>query len=377
MAGIYIHVPFCKSRCIYCDFYSTTSSALQSRYVDAVCRELTERKDYLHGEPIKTVYFGGGTPSQLERVNFERIFETISSVYGLNDASEITLEANPDDLSPQYLEDLSRLPFNRLSMGIQTFRDDTLKLLNRRHNSMQAIQAVKDARTFGFDNISIDLMYGLPGQTPESWESDLDKAISLDVEHISAYHLTYEKNTRLYRLLESGKVAETDEENSIQFFQMLRDKLSDAGYEQYEISNFCKPGKESRHNSSYWNETSYLGAGPSAHSFDGVSRQWNTASLADYLSGIEQEKRYSEREVLGKNDRYNDLILTSLRTRKGLNLQKLVDEYDEDYLRYCRRMARKHIEAGNLEMMDNQLRLTSTGIFVSDGIITDLLKVDE
>ena len=242
MAGIYIHIPFCKTRCIYCDFYSTTRSELKSQYIRALCRELTERKEYLKGEAVETIYFGGGTPSQLSEEDFKEVFKTIEQVYGMREATEITLEANPDDLTEEYIGMLHTLPFNRISMGIQTFDDATLQLLNRRHNATQAIEAVKHCRQAGFQNISIDLIYGLPGETEQRWAQDLQQAVSLDVEHISAYHLIYEEGTPLYKMLQQHSVSQVDEDSSLNFFSTLIDTLSAAGYEHYEISNFCKPG---------------------------------------------------------------------------------------------------------------------------------------
>ena len=300
MAGIYIHIPFCKTRCIYCDFYSTTRSDLKERYIRALCRELRIRKDYLEGATIETIYFGGGTPSQLDEEDFRQVFATIEEVYGMEHCKEITLEANPDDLTEEYVTRLHRLPFNRISMGIQTFDDVTLKLLNRRHNAMQAIEAVDRCRRAGFENISIDLIYGLPGETDERWERDLKQAVSLNVEHISAYHLTYEEGTRIYELLQAHRIREVDEESSVRFFSVLIDTLDAAGYEHYEISNFCRPGKYSRHNTSYWKGIPYLGCGPAAHSFNTHTREWNVASLEEYMQGIETDRRKFETEYRDK-----------------------------------------------------------------------------
>ena len=255
MAGIYLHIPFCKTRCIYCDFYSTTRSELKTHYVHTLCRELEMRKEYLKGEPVETIYFGGGTPSQLEEADFKHIFETIRENYGMEHCREITLEANPDDLSQEYLKMLSSLPFNRISMGIQTFDDTTLQLLKRRHSSQTAVEAVRRCREAGFQNISIDLIYGLPGETKERWVNDLRQAIRLDVEHISAYHLTYEEDTPIYNMLKQHQIEEVDEDSSLQFFTLLIEHLQNAGYEHYEISNFCRPDKYSRHNTSYIPET--------------------------------------------------------------------------------------------------------------------------
>lgn len=377
MAGIYIHIPFCKTRCIYCDFYSTTRSELKERYVRALCRELEMRREYLRGEPIETIYLGGGTPSQLDEGDFLRIFETIRTVYGMEHCREITLEANPDDLTETYVAMLRRLPFNRISMGIQTFDDATLKLLNRRHNAAQAIEAVDRCRRAGFANISIDLIYGLPGETDERWKQDLQQAVALNVEHISAYHLTYEEGTRLYELLQARRIREVDEESSVRFFSTLMDTLTDAGYEHYEISNFCRPGMHSRHNTSYWKGIPYLGCGASAHSFDRRTREWNVASIDEYIRALEDGHRLYETEPRDPDTAYNECVMTSLRTRQGLSLEEVEKEYGTVLRQYCTDMAQPYLKDGKLEMRDGRLRLTRDGIFVSDGIISDLMYIKE
>lgn len=377
MAGIYIHIPFCKTRCIYCDFYSTTRSELKEQYIGALCTELTMRKDYLQGEPIETIYFGGGTPSQLAATDFEQVFFVIKELYNMQHCREITLEANPDDLTPVYLQSLSHLPFNRISMGIQTFDDATLKLLKRRHTSSQAIKAIETCRQAGFQNISIDLIYGFPGATLERWECDLKQAIALDVEHISAYHLIYEEGTPLYTLLKNHQIEEVDEESSVHFFSLLIDRLTEAGYEHYEISNFCRLGKLSQHNTSYWQGIHYLGCGPSAHSFNGDSREWNSASIDTYINGINNGLRAFETEERDEVTCYNEFILTSLRTVWGISLQRLQSEFSEQLHRYCLRMADEHLQSGKLELRNDSLCLSREGIFVSDGIMSDLLWVEE
>ena len=375
MAGIYIHIPFCKTRCIYCDFYSTTRSDLQERYIQALCQELRTRHDYLKGEPIHTVYFGGGTPSQLEAEDFRLIFQTIEETYGLDCCEEITLEANPDDLSPDYLTRLHDLPFNRLSIGIQTFDDPTLRLLHRRHNAAKAVEAVRHSREAGFHNLSIDLIYGLPGETDERWHYDLQQAIALKVEHISAYHLTYEEGTPLYSLLQQHDVQEVDEDSSVRFFTLLTDSLTAAGYRHYEISNFCLPGKHSRHNTSYWQGIPYLGCGPSAHSFNRTSREWNVSSLEAYLTGMENGKRNCEKEYLTLSTRYNECIMTSLRTCQGVSLSCLRQTFGSRLESHFRQTATPYIIRGLLEETDQHIRLTRKGIFVSDGIISDLMYI--
>lgn len=376
MSGLYIHIPFCKTRCIYCDFYSTTRSDLKDRYIQALCKELEMRKDYLNGAPLQTIYWGGGTPSQLHPNDFELVFNTISRIYGMEACEEITLEANPDDLTPEYLKALSSLPFNRISIGIQTFNNEILRLLKRRHTAGQAIAAVQNARLAGFHNISIDLMYGLPGETLESWQHDLSQAISLGVEHLSAYHLIYEEDTPLYHMLKDKEVTEVTEDNSLTFFSELIRQLSAAGYEHYEISNFCLPGRHSRHNSSYWRGVNYLGCGPSAHSFNGTSREWNVSSIDTYIKGIENGKRDFEIEFLDTPTRYNDLIITSIRTMWGLSLIQLEREFGTDFLDYALRNAQKYLRTNELIIEKDHLRLTPKGIFISDGIMSDLLWVD-
>ena len=375
MAGIYIHIPFCKRRCIYCDFFSTTQSDQKSTYVRTLCEELRIRKDYLQEEDIETIYLGGGTPSQLSQKELESIFTTIYNIYKVKENAEITLEANPDDLTPEYVTMLRQLPINRISMGIQTFQENTLKLLHRRHTAQQAVEAFYRCREAGFQNISIDLMYGLPGETLETWIHDLRQAIDLHPEHISAYHLIYEEGTVLWKLREECQVKEADEDLSVSLFSTLIDMLTQAGYQHYEISNFCLPGLHSQHNSSYWTGKKYLGCGPSAHSYNGFSRQWNVASLDKYMTGISSGQPDFELEELDLYTRYNDFVITSIRTCWGMPLSRLQTEYGEELYHYCLRMAKPHLEQGVLQLQDEVLKLTSKGIFVSDGIMSDLLWV--
>ena len=375
MAGIYIHIPFCKRRCIYCDFFSTTQSEKKSTYIHALCQELDMRKDYLEGEDIETIYLGGGTPSQLTQKELEEIFSSLYNIYKVKEDAEITLEANPDDLTPEYIHMLRTLPINRISMGIQTFQEETLKLLHRRHTAQQAIEAVQHCREAGFLNISIDLMYGLPGETLETWKEDLQQAIALHPEHISAYHLIYEEGTALWKLREQNQVEEADEDLSVTLFKTLIEELTHAGYEHYEISNFCLPGLHSRHNSSYWTGKKYLGCGPSAHSFNGTSRQWNVASLDKYIQSIQQGELDYEIEELDIYTRYNDFVITTIRTHLGMSLSHLRSTYGENLYQYCLRMAKPHLEQGVLEIKEDTLKLTKEGIFISDGIMSDLLFV--
>lgn len=376
MAGIYLHIPFCKKRCIYCDFFSTTCKEQKTAYIRALCHELTDRKDYLKGEPIETIYLGGGTPSQLAKEDFEAIFSHIYKVYKVTPNAEITLEANPDDLTSEYISMLRTFPFNRISMGIQTFQETTLKQLQRRHTADQAIRAFQGCRTAGFQNISIDLMYGLPGETLTSWKKDLKQALSLHPEHISAYHLIYEEGTPLWKLREQHKVEEADEDLSVSLFGTLIDELTTAGYEHYEISNFCRPDKYSRHNTSYWRGIPYLGCGPSAHSFNGTTREWNVSSIDLYIKGIEGNQRDFETENLDQTTRYNEFIITTIRTVWGTPIEKLKQEFGNELWEYCRKMSAPYLENGKLEIHEGALRLTREGIFISDSIMSDLLWVN-
>ena len=375
MAGIYIHVPFCQSRCAYCDFYSTTLLTHREAYVEAVCRELQHRQSELKGEPVKTLYFGGGTPSTLSIEELKKILAAIFHLSSLNfQLEEITLEANPDDLTEEYVKGLCTLPINRVSLGIQSFHDRTLSLVGRRHTAQEAIDAVRRLQQAGITNISIDLIYGLPGETLDDWAYSLDQAIALGVKHISAYHLTYEEGTRLWRMQEQGLVTPIDEEQSVRSFELLREKLLAAGYEHYEISNFALPGYHSRHNSSYWQGTPYLGIGPGAHSYDGNNRRWNLSSLTDYIATPNEEDVPHEVEHLTTDERYDERIITELRTAQGIDLTGLKADFGDTYHTHCLRCAAPYIERGQLiYTADNHLHLTTDSILISDAVMRDLL----
>lgn len=373
MAGIYIHIPFCKQRCNYCAFYSSTLYNIKEEYADAVCKELQTRRDYVKGEEIKTIYFGGGTPSTLPMELLQKICDTIYTNYTVCDNAEVTIECNPDDLTEEFLAKLRSLPFNRISMGVQSFDDRQLKRLGRRHNADKARQAVNNARMAGYDNISIDLMFALPGSTAEEWEQTIKEAISLQPEHISAYNLMYEDDTPLHRALQRGDFEELSEEENVEQFQMLISKMKEAGYRHYEISNFAKPGCESRHNSSYWNDTAYIGCGAAAHSYDGNSREWNIADIKEYIKGMASGARNYEIEHLTEEERYNDTILTRLRTADGIPLTWMKNKFSQRLNSYMLNAAKKHIECGNLKKNDVTLSLTEKGIFISDAVIRDLI----
>jgi oxygen-independent coproporphyrinogen-3 oxidase len=375
MAGIYVHIPFCKQRCNYCAFYSSTLYNIREEYVASLCRELQEHKDYAGGEPIGTVYFGGGTPSTLTIEQLRRICDTIYSTYPIASKPEVTIECNPDDLTPEFLEQLKTLPFNRISMGVQSFNDAQLKRLGRRHDAEAARQAVRNARAAGYGNISIDLMFALPGSTAKEWAHDLQSAIELKPDHLSAYNLTYEEGTPLYRALERGDFTELSEEENVEQFHILITKLKEAGYRHYEISNFALPGCESRHNSSYWNDTPYIGCGAAAHSYNGTSREWNIADIKGYIKGIESGERNYEIEHLNEEERYNDAVLTRLRTTKGIPLEWMKEKFNAKLNNHMLRIAEKEIALGNLKEEKGHLSLTEKGIFISDAVIRELIYI--
>ena len=381
MAGLYIHIPFCASRCIYCGFYSTTSLKLRQQYVDAVCREMsllpTPSKE--RGS-IDTIYLGGGTPSQLTPDQLRQLFLYINKVYE-NQAVEVTIEMNPDDVTAEYAAVLAELGINRVSMGAQTFDDERLHFLHRRHTAGQVPQTVKTLRDAGIQNISVDLMYGFPNETLEDWQRDIEAVLALNVEHLSAYCLMIEEGTPLYRMLHKGEASSLcDEELERQMYEVLIDKLTAAGYEHYEISNFAKPGYRSRHNSSYWNDIPYIGLGAAAHSYtmlgDSASkttavRSWNVADIQQYIKAIEHGELPSEQELIDADTHYNDRITVALRTYNGLDLTNLSDRHR----RYCLKEAQRFLDDGLLQLHDNHLSLTRKGLFVSDYIMSSLIMV--
>jgi oxygen-independent coproporphyrinogen-3 oxidase len=371
MAGIYFHIPFCKTRCAYCDFFSSTNKNRKEAYVETLCKELQNRKDYLKAQTVETIYFGGGTPSLLSAKEFDRLFETLYACRYMVDRQgyEITLEANPDDITREYLRSIRHLPFNRISLGVQSFNDMELRFLNRRHNAQSAIRAVDLCKESGFTNISIDLMYGLPGQTHEIWLENIRQAIDLKIKHISAYHLIYEEGTKLYEMLQQGLFTPVDEELSVKMFHSLIDLLAEAGFEHYEISNFAQPDKRSKHNSAYWTGAYYLGIGASAHSYNGTSRQWNKKMIGSHYLKYEPEI-----ETIDERTAYNDFIITRLRTMEGINTDELPVLFGEREKKNCLKKAEKFLAAGRLEISGNRLRLTRKGIFVSDGIMSELMK---
>ena len=415
MLGLYIHVPFCASRCIYCGFYSTVPTkkqderlSIEEQYVNALCHEMelrAEKYNEMLGENVgglSTIYIGGGTPSQLSFQSLQKIFNTINKVYhvGLkwdnksNTCStaypiEITMECNPDDITEKFAQNLRSLPINRISMGAQTFSNERLHFLHRRHTANEVETAVKRLRSVNIKNISVDLMFGFPNETLEEWKDDIERLLALDVEHISAYSLMYEEGTPLYRLLQAGKVKDMDDELYRQMYDTLIERLAEAGYEQYEISNFAKLKVQtskfnvqcsmfkvqspfrSQHNSSYWHNVPYIGIGASAHSYGNGKRSWNIADTGAYIAAIQEDRLPSEEEVIDADTHYNDMIMTALRTCEGIDLSSLSFEYRT----YLVHLAKPLQQQGLLIEADGWLQLTREGIYVSDSVMSDLMKV--
>ncbi len=376
MAGIYIHIPFCRKRCHYCDFFKSTDFSQKARLLEGLKRELESRVSELERDEINTIYLGGGTPSVLQIDELKDLLEIIGHNYTVSPTAEITLEANPDDLSQAKLSALRSVGFNRLSMGVQSFSESDLKMMNRRHSVLQAIQSVKWAKHAGFSNISIDLIYGLPNQSLEEWEQNVRIAVELDVQHISAYNLTYHEGTVFYDQLKKGILKELPDELSLQQFELLIRILKEAGFEHYEISNFCKPGLYSQHNSSYWKSKKYLGIGPSAHSYDLQSRRWNVSSISKYLNGLKNNESYSETEILTDQDRYNDYIITGLRTIWGISEDFIESEFPENYLIHFQESKRRYLETGHLTCTNELVCISSAGLFISDQIMADFMLVE-
>lgn len=376
MNGIYIHIPFCNKRCIYCDFYSTVNDeTVRDNYVSALCQELELRAGYLPSREIDTLYIGGGTPSLLTGCQLGRIFQKVNDLFDLKPGAEITIEVNPDDVNPDFVTALKSLPVNRVSMGVQSFNDDVLQLLNRRHNSRQAVEAVHLLYNNGYRNLSIDLIYGLPGQTLQQWEADVDKALQMPVTHLSSYALSYEEGTVLKRWLDEGKISEADEELSLAMFTMLMDKAAAQGWEHYEISNFAKPDFRSRHNSGYWKGMLYLGCGPSAHSYNGNSRCWNQGDVKAYIKANGNVEKLQHSELLTEAMQSNEMIMTSLRTCEGLDLEAYQKRFGRMAMDKITKAAHSMIASGRLKLEGGFLKIPRNAIFLSDDIMSDLMDL--
>ncbi len=371
MSSIYIHIPFCKQACHYCNFHFSTSLKQKDELVEALFKELEMQYDYLGNDLVESIYFGGGTPSLLEAKTIAQFCQVIKEKYNLNQNAEITLEANPDDLTKDYLKALSETPVNRLSIGIQSFVEEDLKYMNRAHNAKEALDCLKDALTYGFENYSIDLIYGTPTMNDEQWCENLETVFELEVPHISCYALTVEPNTALHHFIKNKQTKAVEDEHCARQFEILVAKMDAAGYEQYEISNFCKDNAYSKHNSAYWKGITYLGIGPGAHSFNGESRQWNLAHNPRYIKSIEQGTVPFEIEYLSEADRYNEYIMTALRTKHGVELNRLIQFGYRIHDRFMDE-AQVFFERGQMTQNGNQVMLTKSGMFLSDGIISDL-----
>ena len=412
MAGLYIHIPFCTQKCIYCDFMSGTNLSLREHFIDALIAEMDCYLDFFDNDPLRTIYFGGGTPSLLSAEELGRIYSAIAERWNVSEVEEFTMECNPDDLSEEYLMKLNAqcttnslelkrkmhnaqlltpsaslvplrqgdnslgLPINRLSIGVQSFVDDELKWLNRRHTSDEAFEAVKRAKDAGFKNVTIDLMFALPVQTLDSLNYSIDKALELGVQHISAYSLMFEPDSKITKLMELNRLEPLDEDVAADMFDLLSKRLSEAGYEQYEISNYAKVGFESRHNSGYWHGMRYLGLGPSAHSFDGEKRWSNVAHTIKYIDLVRNEELgIRNEELLNMDERFNELVFTALRTKIGVDLSDLRHRFGDTRCDRFLRQAQKYIDAGNMHISNNCLALTHSGIYISDSIISDFMIV--
>jgi oxygen-independent coproporphyrinogen-3 oxidase len=375
MSGIYVHIPFCKQACHYCDFHFSTSLKKKETLLHALHKELVLRKGEID-EEVQTIYFGGGTPSLLTVAELEGLIETIEEHFEVSDYPEITLEANPDDLSEDFILQLSESPINRLSIGVQSFFEEDLTLMNRAHNAQEALQSIEMAKAH-FENYSIDLIYGIPGMSAERWMQNLQKALELEIPHISCYALTVEPKTALKAFIDKGSIPPVDEEVAAQHHAMLVSVTEKAGFDNYEFSNFGKPGFYSENNMAYWHGEPYLGVGPSSHSYDGKQRSWNVANNSKYIAAIEAGELPIERELLSKNDQYNEYVMTRLRTMWGISLEEVQYLFGKKYQEYLLEQSQSHQAANKLILEGDQLLITKEGKFLSDGIASDLFRIDE
>ncbi len=378
MAGIYIHIPFCKRRCSYCDFYSVVNTAYADRYVDAIIGELSIRKNEISLDDVRTIYIGGGTPSVLTADQLGQLLAGIKKMVDFNRVLEVTIEVNPDDVTEEYIYNVKQCGVNRVSIGIQSFVDSELKAVNRRHNAQGAVEAVARIKRAGIDNISIDLIYGLPEQTIDTWRHSIDCAIGLGVNHISAYCLSYEEGTALTKLRDIGKIREADDDMCVMMYDELCSRLSTAGYDHYEISNFALPEMYSKHNSSYWNGSLYLGLGAAAHSYDGMVRRYNPQNIKQYLDDIEQGIAAFEEEQELWWQRYNETVMVRLRTRWGVSLSEITREYGDAMAKRFAEISQQFVSSSMMERDgDDIYRLTRGGVMMSDAIIRELMYVED
>lgn len=378
MAGIYIHIPFCRKLCSYCDFYHIITQSDNKQYIEALNREAFLRRDYLGNQPVSTIYIGGGTPSVLQPPEIKSILDNIGRNFRVDDDPEVTIELNPDDVNDEFLDGLKKTIVNRISIGIQSWRDQDLKFMNRRHTASAAAIALDKIFDAGYDNVTIDLIYGIPGMLAADWASNLDISFSYNIKHLSAYHLTIEPGTMLGKMKEKGALSEIDEDESASQFQLLIEKAGSAGFIHYEISNFGLPGFLSVHNSNYWKQVIYLGLGPSAHSFNGYSRQWNVRDVKKYIKAVDSGCLDFDIEELDRKTRFNEYLMTSLRTMWGISLDYVEEAFDKEGYDYIKNLSGKFIDYGLMKQEKNTLILTNQGKMISDNIISELmLPVDK
>ncbi|MDY3216335.1 MAG: radical SAM family heme chaperone HemW [Sodaliphilus sp.] len=377
MAGLYIHIPFCESKCIYCDFYSmANNNHLIDKYIDALLVEAALRKNELNSETITTAYLGGGTPSLLSITQLSKLVNGLKKVFDFSDLEEFTIEVNPDDVTAYYIQQAKSLGINRVSMGVQSFNDEDLRFMNRRHTAKQATDAIHIIKEAGINNISIDLIYGIPGQNIEIWKNNVDTAISLSVQHISAYTLMYEEGTRLSVMRSLGKITEVDDDVVAVMYDYLVAQLKSNGYTHYEISNFALPGFHSRHNSSYWNLTPYLGLGVAAHSFDGTVRRYNPSNLKKYLDALGEGELCVEVEKITKAERYDEYVMLRLRTADGIDADEFMHRFGEEYYQFFIEKAKPLVSEGSIIKENGRYYIPENHIMISDNITCDLLWDD-
>lgn len=374
MAGIYIHIPYCKQRCSYCDFHFSTNLNSKSELIDMISKEITLRKDEI-SEPVETIYFGGGTPSLLNRSELDLIFDSIYKNHNVVPRPEVTIETNPDDLTGLKIKELKSFPISRFSIGIQSFFDEDLQLMNRAHNSKEAIQSIKMIQDHGFENITVDLIYGGQSTSDDMWQKNLETAIALNVPHISSYALTVEPKTALDFQIKSYLIKDVDDEKQERHFKMLCEMLSAEGFVQYEISNFGKQGFFSQHNSNYWKGKPYLGIGPSAHSFDGKNRSWNLANNSIYIKSLKENRIPNEVEILTDDERFNEMVMIGLRTIYGINLNKVRTEFPEEFYTDLMNEIRPLLQETLIRQNQNLITLTKKGKFLADGIASKLFRI--
>ena len=377
MAGIYLHLPFCRKLCFYCDFYHVISPGDNSRFTESLLKEASLRQGYLRGEPVSTIYLGGGTPSLFSPAELADILKKLGEIFPVESNCEITAELNPDDIDKDYAQALKDTGINRISLGVQSWKDTDLKALNRRHDSAQAIAALEELLKAGFDNVTIDLIYGIPGMSLSEWGSNIDFSLSFAIKHLSAYHLTFEPGTVFGKMLEKGLISEIDEEESASQFNMLIEKTESAGFVQYEIPNFGLPGYFSVHNSNYWKQVNYIGLGPSAHSYNGYSRQWNTRDIKKYIQSVNAGNPLFESEELNSRKRFNEYIMTSLRTMWGIDLDYVEKKFEKEGYDYIVNMSGKFREYGLMRQDKKNLVLTNQGKLISDNIISEFMMPGE